>query len=457
MKPTRQQEFIGKNILVMGAGISGIAVALILQKIGAHVTLSDAKTADKLNKDLSELTSAGVKVVLGRQDGLLLKEINYIVMSPGISINIPLVKEARAQGIIVMSEIEVAYLMCPTKIVAVTGTNGKTTTTTLIGEMLKAAAKEVVVGGNIGFALSEEVSGISEKGIVVAEISSFQLEGIIDFHPHIAAILNVTPDHLDRHGSMENYIATKEQIFANQSADDYLVLNYDDAAVRDMAIRAKSKVMYFTRTKALDEGIYLADEQIKMNWQGQTTTILPIRDMQIKGMHNVENAMAACAVAFLAGVSVSDMATVLCEFGGVEHRIEPVAVIKQVAYYNDSKATNPESSIKALEAFDGRIVLIAGGRDKNTDLTAFMQLAKIKTDHVILLGEAAARFAEAAKQQAIENIHRVDSMEAAVKLAHELAVYPEVVLLSPACSSYDMFKNYEQRGKVFKELVKALT
>ncbi|MCE5287599.1 MAG: UDP-N-acetylmuramoyl-L-alanine--D-glutamate ligase [Pelosinus sp.] len=457
MKPTRQQEFISKNVLVMGAGISGIAVALILQKLGASVTLSDAKTKEQLKKDLSQLTSAGVKLILGPQNNSLLEKIDYIVMSPGISIYIPLVKEAKARGITVISEIEVAYLLCPTEeIIAVTGTNGKTTTTTLIGEMLKQAAKEVVVGGNIGFALSEEVSGISAEGIVVAEISSFQLEGIIDFHPHIAAILNVTPDHLDRHGSMENYIYTKEQIFVNQTAEDYLILNYDDEAVRAMAARAKSKVLFFTRRKVLDEGIYLQDGQIKISWQGQTTTIVSIADMQIKGMHNVENAMAACAAAFFAGLNFSDITKVLCEFGGVEHRIEPVAVINQVAYYNDSKATNPESSIKALEAFDGHIILIAGGRDKNTDLTEFMKLIQAKAEHLILLGEAAERFSAAAKKQGIKNIHQVDSMASAVNLAHKLARNKEVVLLSPACSSYDMFKNYEERGKAFKELVKAL-
>jgi UDP-N-acetylmuramoylalanine--D-glutamate ligase len=456
MKPTRQQEFIGKNVLVMGAGISGVAVALILKKIGASVTLSDAKTKEQLNKDLSELTNAGVNVVLGPQNNALLAGLDYIVMSPGISIFIPLVKEAKAKGITVISEIEVAYLLCPTEITAITGTNGKTTTTTLLGEMLKEASKEVVVGGNIGFALSQEVSGISEKGIVVAEISSFQLEGIIDFHPHIAAVLNVTPDHLDRHGSMESYIATKEQIFTNQTMDDYLVLNYDDLAVRAMAKRAKAKVLYFSRSEVLDEGIYLQDGQIKISWQGQTTPILRVADMQIKGMHNVENAMAACGAAFFAGASFADMNKVLREFGGVEHRIEPVAVINQVEYYNDSKATNPESSIKALEAFDGHIILIAGGRDKNTDLTVFMELTKSKADHLILLGEAAERFAAAAKTHGIKSIHQVDSMANAVKLAHKMASFPQVVLLSPACASYDMFKSYEERGKVFKKLVKAL-
>lgn len=456
MKLKGQEEFIGKNVLVMGAGISGIAVALILERLGAKVTLSDAKTPDKLNKDLSDLTSAGVNVILGPQDNSLLDGVNYIVMSPGISINIPLVREARLRGITVMSEVEVAYRLSRAQMVAVTGTNGKTTTTTLIGEILKAAKKEVVVGGNIGFALSEEVSGVSEKGIVVAEISSFQLEGAIDFHPHIAAILNVTPDHLDRHGSMENYIATKERIFAKQTAKDYLILNYDDAAVRDMKSRSKARVLYFTRNKVLDEGIYLEDGQIKMTWQGETTAILPISDMQIKGLHNVENAMAACGAAFFAGASVAAMVKVLKSFGGVEHRIEPVAVIDRVEYYNDSKATNPESSIKALEAFDGHIILIAGGRDKNTDLTEFMDLVKVKTDHVIFLGEAAERFAEAAKKQGVKNIHFADSMEGAVKLSHKLAAYPEVVLLSPACASYDMFNNYEERGRVFKELVRVL-
>lgn len=355
-----------------------------------------------------------------------------------------------------MSEIEVAYQLCPAPILAVTGTNGKTTTTTLLGEMLKSAKREVVVGGNIGLALSQEVAEVSTNGVVVAEISSFQLEGIIDFKPHIAAVLNVTPDHIDRHRSMENYIAMKERIFSNQTAADFVILNYDDPVVRDMSSRAKSNVVFFSRTQQLSEGAFVQNGKLVIRWNGESVTICPVNEMKLFGAHNVENALAACLVAFLAGVSPAVMDNVLRNFTGVEHRIEPVAIIAGVKYYNDSKATNPESSIKALEAFPGHIILIAGGRDKNTDLTEFMRLARHKVDHLILTGEAKERFAEAAKAQGIETIHSVPSFSDAVKLANELASPPQVVLLSPACASYDMFNNYEERGQVFKDLVRQL-
>lgn len=449
-------EFKGKKILVLGAGISGISVAGILENLGAHVTLSDAKPETEIKKDLSALRRSGVILALGNQDESLIDGIDMIILSPGVSIYVPLIGKAKEQGITVMSEIEVAYRLCRAPIFAITGTNGKTTTTTLTGEMVKTIGRDVVVGGNIGQALSAEVASVSQDGFVVAEISSFQLEGAIHFKPRIAAVLNVTPDHLDRHRSMENYILMKERIFANQTPDDYLILNYDDPVVQKMAEKAPSQVCYFSRKKSLVNGVYVEDGLIKINWNHEIHTVCNISDMQIKGAHNVENALAACGVAFFAGVKVENMAKVLREFQGVEHRIEPVDTVNGVPYYNDSKATNPESAIKALEAFTGQVILIAGGRDKKTDLTEFMKLAAEKTDHVILLGEAAERFNIAAAKHGVKNIHLVQSMEEAVLLAHRIAAPPQVVLLSPACSSYDMFNNYEERGKVFKKLVKQL-
>lgn len=455
--------FRNKKVLVLGAGVSGISVAHVLQVNGAQVTLSDAKSAQLLasknllaQKDFDQISACGILLELGRQDEELLKAIDYVVVSPGISIFIPLIKAAQARGIIVMSEIEVAYRLCHVPILAITGTNGKTTTTTLLGEMVKTVHQNVVVGGNIGLALSQEVAQLGDKGIVVAEISSFQLEGIIDFRPHIAAILNITPDHLDRHQSMENYIAMKERIFANQTNDDYIVLNYDDVIVRDMNTRVPSKVFYFSRKIELLSGIFVKDGMITIKWDEKTFTVCPIQYIQLRGGHNVENVLAACAIAFLAGVNLRDMMQTIQSFTGVEHRIEKVAAINDVVYYNDSKATNPESSIKALEAFAGNIILIAGGRDKNTDLTVFMKLIKEKVDHLILLGEAKERFSRAAAEHGINNIHSADSLADAVSLAHQLAKSPQVVLLSPACASYDMFNSYEERGKIFKKLVSDL-
>lgn len=449
-------EFAGKKVLVLGAGISGISVSQVLSDQGASVILSDVRTEEQIGKDLSALKTAGVVFGLGRQDEELLEGVDYVVLSPGVSIYNPLVEAAKAAGKTVISEIEVAYRQCPAPVVAITGTNGKTTTTTLVGEILKAAGQEVVVGGNIGQALSHEVKEISGQGIVVAEISSFQLEAIVNFRPHVAAILNVTPDHIDRHRTLANYQATKERIFENQTEEDFIVLNYDDPIVREMAPKAASQVVYFSRREKLNEGAYVEDGKLVIKWKNQSVSICEIAQMKIFGAHNVENALAACACAFFAGASVQDMAKVLTTFSGVEHRIEPVTTISGVAYYNDSKATNPESSIKALEAFTGNVILIAGGHDKNTDLTEFMRLIKEKTDHLILLGEAKERFGEAAKDHGVTNIHMVQSFEEGVKLAHSLAKPPQIVLLSPACSSYDMFNNYEERGRVFKTLVRQL-
>ncbi len=449
-------EFQGKKILVLGAATSGISVARILRGLGARVTLSDAKPADQLKHDISGLAEAGVQLALGRQDESLLGGTDILVLSPGISIYIPLVAAAQERGITVMSEIEVAYRLCPAPIVAITGTNGKTTTTTLAGEIIAAAGKKTKVGGNIGQALSAEVQGVEQGGIVVAEISSFQLEGAIAFRPHIAAILNLTPDHIDRHRDLATYQATKERIFANQTAEDYLILNYDDPAVRDMAARAPSQIVYFSRTARLPSGVFVEDGKIRLVWQGETIDICPLSDLKIPGAHNVENALAACTAAYFAGARPQAMAEVLRTFQGVEHRIEPVETINGVTWYNDSKATNPESSIKALEAFPAHIILIAGGRDKNTDLGEFMGLARDKVDHLILLGEAAARFAAAAERHGVKNIHHVADMAAAVTLAHTLARPPQLVLLSPACASYDQFNNYEERGRVFKDLVRRL-
>ena len=449
-------EFSNKNVLVLGAGVSGRSVAEVLASYGAKVTLNDSNKIDDSKEEFQKLKSLAVNIVAGSQDESLLQSMDYIVVSPGISIELPLIATARSKGIVVMSEIEAAYALCQAPIIAITGTNGKTTTTALTGEMMKASGKNTVVGGNIGAALSQEVNGISRDSVVVAEISSFQLEGIIHFRPHIAVVLNLTPDHMDRHHTMEGYQAAKERIFENQRKDDFLVLNYDDTIVKTMAARSISQTVFFSTKRELENGGCVKDDQIVINWQGKRNIICPVKDMKLFGKHNLENALAACCAAFLAGVSPAVMAEVLRNFAGVEHRIEPVATINGVSYYNDSKATNPESTVKALEAFAGNIILIAGGRDKNTDLTEVMTLAKNKVDHLILLGEAKTRFIEAAKQHGVHNIHDISSFQEAITLAHRLARSPQVVLLSPACASYDMFNNYEERGRVFKELVHCL-
>lgn len=451
-----KNEFLGKHILVIGAGVSGIAVAQILAGQGAEVMLYDAKPAQDIKRDLTPLCATGVKLALGvAQDGLL-DGLHYVVVSPGVPIGHPLIVAANARGICVVSEVEVAYRLCQAPMLAVTGTNGKTTTTTLLGQMAATTGKQVVVGGNIGDALSQETLGLAADGLAVAEISSFQLEGAVSFRPHIAAILNITPDHLDRHGTMEMYIAMKERIFAKQQPNDYLVLNFDDSIVREMAANSKAQVLFFSRHTEVSAGAFIKEGRITLKWQGELHDVCAADELTIVGNHNVENALAACAAAWCAGVQPAAMAEVLRSFGGVEHRIERVEEINGVVYYNDSKATNPESTIKALEAFSGHIILIAGGRDKGTDLQEFMSLVKQRVDHLLLIGEAQARFYQAASAQQVASIHCLDNLHAAVALAHKLAKPPQVVVLSPACSSYDSFANYEERGRVFKELVKTL-
>lgn len=449
-------DFEGKTIVVLGAGISGFAAAKLAKKRGARVILSDAKAEEAIKFNLNELRDFGVEVQLGKQEEGLLDGVDFVVVSPGVPIGIPFLVRAKERSVPVISEIEMAYRLCQAPLYAVTGTNGKTTTVALLGELMKKLYNAVGIGGNIGTPLCSEAVRVGGEGCVVAEISSYQLEGIDTFKPSIAAILNVTPDHLARHGTVDHYQKVKESIFARQTENEYTVLNYDDPRVRAMSKRTLGTIMFFSRFSALEAGAFVRDHWLTIAWKGQIYRICTVGEMKIKGGHNVENALAAAAMAYLAGVEIGDIAKVLKEFPGVEHRIEPVVTVDDVPYYNDSKATNPESTIKALDSFPGHIILIAGGHDKNTDLTELMRLAKLKTEHLILVGAAAARFKEAAITAGISEmrIHETGySMEDAVSLAHRLAKYPQVVLLSPACASFDMYDGFEARGRAFKELV----
>ena len=449
----------GKKILVVGAGISGIAAAKVAKKLGAEVTLSDAKSEDKIAFNLNELREAGVSVVLGPQEEKQLDGIDSVIASPAVPLKVPFLQAALKRGIEVISEVEFSWRLAKAPFFAVTGTNGKTTTTTLLGLLMETVYPVVGVGGNIGVPLCEETLRAGSEGCIVAEISSYQMESSYEFCPHISAILNVTPDHVVRHGNLDVYQQMKEKIFAHQTADDVTVLNYDNEPTRGMAERVPGKVCYFSRVKELDEGAFVQDGWLVMRWDGRLTKVMPVADLQIKGAHNVENALAAMAVALLAGGEPEKLAKVMREFPGVEHRIEPVEEVNGVMYYNDSKATNTDSSIKALESFDGHIILLAGGDDKMTDLTEFMTLVKERVDELILVGDAAARFKEAALGLGYpaEHIHEAGyDMAKAVELAHKLAAAPQIVLLSPACASFDMFTGFEERGRVFKDLVRKL-
>lgn len=443
-----------KAVLVFGAGISGCGAAEELQSQGEQVILYDDKEremADFFRQD--DFLRQGGQIIFGGIEKLL-PSVKQVVLSPGVPIDNPQVEAARHLGIEIISEVELAYRHYPGKMIAITGTNGKTTTTSIVGEMLKTLPVKTAVGGNIGFALSKEIKGLDQDSWLAAEISSFQLEAVKEFRPRIAVILNLTPDHIERHHTMEVYGQVKQHIFQRQTDEDYTVLNYDDPVVKSWAANTRGTVCFFSRKKILTDGIYMEDGNFIINWQGRREKVCHKDELQIFGGHNEENVLAAIACGFLAGVSLDNMRKVLRSFKSLEHRIEYVTTIKGVPYYNDSKATNPDSTIKALEAFpQGHIVLLAGGHDKMTELEPMMKLASRQVEVMIVLGEAAKRFAEAAKAAGVKKIVWASSFADAVQKAYGLAVEPQVVLLSPACSSFDMFHNYPERGRVFKKLV----
>ena len=454
--------FEAKHMLVVGAGVSGTAAALIGRKFGAEVTLSDAKAEKDLKEDFAPLRAAGVRLVFGPQEETLLEDIDLVVCAPAVPVRIPLIQAAQRRGIRVISEVELAGDLAQSPFYAVTGTNGKTTTVTLLGLLLKTkyGEEKTGVGGNIGIALSEEALRVGADGAIAAEISSYQMEATQHFHPHAAAVLNVTPDHILRHGSMDVYQAMKERLFREETAGDLVVLNYDDPRTRGMAERVPAgvRVCYFSRQEELKEGACVAGGRLVLRTGGKEVSFVTTDELGIKGPHNVANALAAIALAYFAGCAPEAMRAVLRSFHGVEHRIEYFASVDGVPYYNDSKATNTDSAVKALQTFE-HIVLLAGGDDKMTDLTDFMALVKERVDALILIGDAAMRFRDAACAAGFpeEQIYAAGySMARAVELAHACAHEGEVVLLSPACASFDMYDGMAQRGRDFKRLVCAL-
>lgn len=451
-------DFSGKKILVIGAGISGRAASLALVQHGGTVMLNDMKQIDTSEPMWQPLQAAGVDLVFGRQETSLLDGIDIVVPSPVISPEIPIMKEAISRGLPIWSEVEVACCVTNADMIGITGTNGKTTTTTLVGEIMKASGRQTVVGGNIGIGLSEQAADLPKEAVVVAELSSFQLEFTQTMKAKSATILNITPDHLDRHHTMEAYAAAKERIFRNQDGADYAVLNYDDAMVRAMEPNMTGNVVWISTQGEVPCGAFYRDGELVLRMDGTERVICKEKELQLFGKHNIQNCLAAALLTYTAGVSLDVIRTVLKEFKGVEHRLEKVRTIHGVTYYNDSKGTNTDASIKALEAFpEGHLILIAGGYDKMTPLDEFMALAAKRVDTLILLGNAADRFEEAAKKAGVKDIRKVGhSMERAIMLARSIARVPQAVVLSPACSSFDMYDNYEQRGRVFKGIVNAI-
>ena len=424
--------FKNNIVTVFGLAKSGIAAAKKLASLGAKVLVTDIK-AEADPALLKELKQLGIAIELGGHSAKAIAGAELIVVSPGIHLDIPILEEAKQKGIPIISEIELAYCLLTKPIIAVTGTNGKTTTTTLIGELLKAGGKKVAVAGNIGYPLV----AVDDQDLdyIVAEISSYQLETIDKFQPWISVILNIQPDHLDRHGSMEEYIKQKARIFKNQTSDDYLVFNGDDSAVKKMVKQAKVKLIEFS--KKHPEIITLAPGEIK-----------------IPGRHNLENALAAASAAYLCGVDKQTVAQVLKTFPGVEHRIEFITSINGVEFYNDSKATNPDSTLVAIETFKDRgLILILGGRDKGVALDTLVSEIRQHVKAVVLVGEATQRFNEALTKAGYKNIYFADSMKGAAERSLKLGAPGDIALLSPACASFDMFSNFEERGRVFKQAV----
>lgn len=450
-------DFSGKRVLVIGAGISGRSASEALACHGASVILNDVKNVDAQGDPWNELKADGVQLVFGHQEAALLDNIDIVVPSPVVSPENPIMKEAAARKLPIWSEVEVACRVTDADILAITGTNGKTTTTTLLGEIMKAAGRETVIGGNIGYGLSLQAEDLPKEDVVVAELSSFQLEFTRTLKAKAAVILNITPDHLDRHHTMEAYVAAKKRIFLNQDKSDFALLNYDDALVRPMEPDMTGTVLWFSTEGEVPVGAFAKDGNLVLRMDGKDTLICKETELKLFGKHNIQNCLAAALMAYVAGAPLPVIRTVLQHFKGVEHRIEPVRTLNGVTYYNDSKGTNTDASIKALAAFPGHLILIAGGYDKLTPLDEFMALAAEKVDTLILIGAATERFAAAAEKAGVKDIRKAgNSMEQAVMLARKLAKPPQNVLLSPACSSYDMYDNYEQRGRVFKGIVNAI-
>jgi UDP-N-acetylmuramoylalanine--D-glutamate ligase len=450
-------EFKGKRILVVGIARSGIAAAKFLARRGAILFACDRKTNDELGDILLELETLGVEVYTGSYPRVSRDRFDLLVASPGVPLDIDPFIEARNNGVPIIGELELAYLLKPdtVELYAISGTNGKTTTVSLLEAILAADGRRALAGGNIGVPLTTLVDSMT-AGVIVVEASSFQLETTCHFRPRISALLNITPDHLDRHKSMEGYIKAKSKIFAYQGQDDYALLNYEDLHIRKMAKDCPARVVYFSNQRVLSEGAFIKDNLIYFVLDNKVMPICPVNEVFLRGQHNLENILCAVAVAVLAGVEIKTIKEILQTFTGVRHRIEEVAVVNGVLYINDSKATNPESAIKALESFNEPIILIAGGRSKGSSFEEFAGFIKEKVKGLVLVGEAREEIKKAVMDAGFQNIYEVNDFSTAVATAGQLAVAGDVVLLSPACASWDMFKSYEQRGDLFCQLVRAM-
>ena len=443
----------GKRTLVVGLGKSGVASALFMKAHGARVTVSDTKSGDELHNEIPVLLDHGISVETGGHGERTFRGQDLIVVSPGVPVDAPPLVQARSLGETVIGEIELAAQFLPGPIIAITGSNGKTTTTTLTGEIMTAAGLPTLVGGNIGTPAISLAERAKADTVIVLEVSSFQLETIQTFRPKVAVVLNVTPDHLDRHRTFQIYTDAKARIFENQQASDFAVLNADDPTCVAMGMRTRAQVFWFSRQKEVEEGAWVRDGDIVFRDSKGQRRILPVSEIPLKGAHNLENVLAAVSAGVLMGCPPGKIREAVHDFKAVEHRLEFVATIQGVDYYNDSKATNVDATIKALEAFPANIHLILGGKDKGSDYTVINDLIRQRVKRVYTIGAAAAKIESQVK--GVEIVH-AETLENAIRKAHAAAESGDVVLLAPACASFDQFKSYEHRGKVFKQIVSGL-
>ncbi|MCD7905033.1 MAG: UDP-N-acetylmuramoyl-L-alanine--D-glutamate ligase [Clostridiales bacterium] len=445
-------DYKGKRALVCGMARSGISAALLLKSLGAEVILQDKKTREELTADFDALK--GINFLLGKNPDDIIAEQDAVVLSPGIPTRLDFIKKARELNIPVISEVELASQICKAPIIAITGTNGKTTTTALTGEIFSKKYKTEVLG-NIGIPFSDKAASLTSEDRVVIENSSFQLETVDTYKPLCAAVLNITPDHLDRHGSLQGYIEAKENIFKNMDSENYLILNFEDEAAKAMAQKTKTKVFWFSSKRELSEGIWCDDKSIYVNILGVSGKVIDLDEMNIVGTHNAENAMAAIVLALCGGIDIEDIRKTLREFKAVEHRIEFVCSRKGVTYYNDSKGTNPDAAIKAVQAMKGPTLLIGGGYGKGSDFKEWVASFKGRVKYLALIGVTKEAVKAECDRQGFKAYELFDTFEGAVKSCMDKAEAGDCVLLSPACASWDMFSDYEQRGRIFKDIVRS--
>lgn len=449
-----------KRVIIIGTGTSGASAAKLANQKKAKVAIYDQKPWIKFdNKEqecLNSLNELGVELLLGVELEKYIKNYELIIMSPGVPMDLPFIVCAKDCGIPIIGELEFAWNYCNSNVIAITGTNGKTTTTTLVGEIIKEYIARTFVVGNIGRAFSQDALSINKEDAVVAEVSSFQLESISKFHPKIGAILNITPDHLNRHGTMENYIKAKKRIFENQNKKDFLILNYDDLECRRMVDESDSKVIWFSRKQKPIPGVYIDNGYIVENIFNTPNTICSISDLKILGDHNIENALASVAITTTFGIPTRIISNKLISFQGVAHRIEYIGTKKNIDFYNDSKATNTDAAIKGLLAMQKKVRLIIGGLDKEADFMDWISLFHNRVERAYVIGETKEQLVKSMELQGFYNYMTFKTLEDAIYAAYNDAKDGECVLLSPGCASWDMFKSYEQRGDLFKEIFQNL-